>query len=192
LPGGSALNVASLIVTLAVPRVYASDKHWTAELKAGTVSFDAAPGWQTALHEFVEVNDAGCFQPGATGASTPSVLDQFAQGQSLMTQQISSQKGLIDAADPQFPYSIHPFPGGSGSSQTVTYLKLRPALSVNAHSSPANQAAAQEFIDFVARPKQNALYAQTTGGLTQYQFLKQELPSFMSTPAAVFQGTATS
>ena len=38
-------------------------------------------------------------------------------------------------------------------------------MSVNAHSSAQNQAAAQTFVDFIARPKQNALFAQTDGRL---------------------------
>ena len=58
---------------------------------------------------------------------------------------------------------------------------------MNAHSSAQNQAAAQAFIDFVARPKQNALVAQVSGGLTQYEFLKQQLPSFMPALAPVFK-----
>ena len=42
------------------------------------------------------------------------------------------------------------------------------------------------FINFIARPKQNALFTQITGGLTQYQFLKGQLPSFMSAFTPVF------
>ncbi len=59
-------------------------------------------------------------------------------------------------------------------------------MSVNAHSSAQDQAAAQTFVDFIARPKQNALYAQLTGGLTQYEFLKGQIPDFMSDFAPVF------
>ena len=61
---------------------------------------------------------------------------------------------------------------------------------MNAHSSAANQAAAQTFIDFIARPKQDALFAQLTGTLTQYEFLKNELPSYMSAFSPVFSAHA--
>jgi raffinose/stachyose/melibiose transport system substrate-binding protein len=57
---------------------------------------------------------------------------------------------------------------------------------VNAHASAQQQAAARAFIDFVARPKQTALYARTVGGLTQYQFLHGQIPGFMSEHAAAF------
>jgi raffinose/stachyose/melibiose transport system substrate-binding protein len=59
-------------------------------------------------------------------------------------------------------------------------------LGVNAHSSAGNQAAAQEFVDFVARPKQDELYAATTGTITQYDFQKQLIPSYMSSFAPAF------
>ena len=40
---------------------------------------------------------------------------------------------------------------------------------VNAHAGAANQAAAQEFVDFIARPKEDALLVQLSGGLTRYE-----------------------
>jgi raffinose/stachyose/melibiose transport system substrate-binding protein len=53
-------------------------------------------------------------------------------------------------------------------------------VAVNAHASPANQAAARTFIDFMARPKQDALFARLDGGVTQYQFLQGNLPTYLS------------
>jgi raffinose/stachyose/melibiose transport system substrate-binding protein len=144
--------------------VCGQDRHWAAELKAGTVSFDGSPGWRQALQEFIDLNNTGCFQPGATGTTQASAETQFAQGQGLMLPGYSSHKGAIDAASPQFGYSFSPFPGGAGPNQTMTFLHPGNSLSVNAHSSAQNQAAAEAFVDFIARPKQNALYTQVTGG----------------------------
>ena len=99
----------------------------------------------------------------------------------------SSQKGIIDASEPQFTYSFHPFPGGTAANKTASFLNLNFSTSVNAHSSIQNQAAAQTFVDFLARPKQTALYAQIEGGLTPYELLKGQIPSFMSTLASDFK-----
>jgi raffinose/stachyose/melibiose transport system substrate-binding protein len=93
---------------------------------------------------------------------------------------------VIDAAGPQFSYSFRPFPAMTAPGQPQTFLHPGPALGVNAQSSAQNQAAAQTFVDFIARPKQNALYAQLTGGLTQDEFLKDEVPAFMSDFATIF------
>ncbi len=184
--GGTAANTAALVTDLAVATLYAQDKQWTGELKAGKATFAGTPGWQQALQEFIDMNNAGCFQPGATGTSGASAEAEFAQGQGLMFVDFSTSMGSIVMNSPQFTYTFHPFPGGTDQNKTSTFLNFNLSVSVNAHSSPQNQAAAQTFIDFIARPKQNALYAQTTGGLTQYEFLKGQIPPFMSSFATVF------
>jgi raffinose/stachyose/melibiose transport system substrate-binding protein len=187
LAGGSATTVTFLIEALAIPNVYGKDKRWTGKLKAGKVTFDGSPGWRQALQHFIDMNNAGCFQPGATGVSSGTVAAQlFAQGQGLMFPLTSNNDGTISAASPQFSYSFHAFPGGTSATQTTTFISLLQALSVNAHSSAKNQAAAQTFVDFVARPKQNALFTKLTGGLSQYQLLKVQIPTFMSSLASVF------
>jgi raffinose/stachyose/melibiose transport system substrate-binding protein len=188
--GGSMAAVSTLIADLAVATVYGKDKHWAGELRAGKVTFDGTPGWHQALQEVIDMNNAGCFQPGVTGTIPASANAQFAQGQGLMFATPTSEKAPIDAGNPQFTYSHHPFPGGTDPNQTRTFLSLggsSSSVGVNAHSSAQNQAAAQTFIDFIARPYQNALYAHTLGGLTQYEFLKGQIPAFMSDFATVFK-----
>jgi raffinose/stachyose/melibiose transport system substrate-binding protein len=183
LPGKSPTTVADMILGLATPLVYAQGTHWTAGLKAGTVSFDGTAGWHQALQEFVDLNNAGCFEPGAAGNTDPL----FAQGKALMVVGVSSHKGDIEAAGAQFSFTFHPFPATTAPGQPQTFLELTPAVGVNAHSSAQNQAAAQTFVNFIARPKQNALYAQLTGGLTQYEFLKDQIPAFVSDFAPIFK-----
>jgi raffinose/stachyose/melibiose transport system substrate-binding protein len=187
LAGGSGAPVSGLIEGLAVATVYGKDKHWNQKLKAGKVAFAGSSGWHLALRRFIDMNDAGCFQPGATGVTSGNTAAAlFAQGRGLMLALTSINKGAIDAASPQFNYSFHRFPGGTSPTETTTYLSLAPEVSVNAHSSAGNQRAAQTFVDFIARPKQNALYTQVTGGLSQYEFLKGKIPDFMSSLRRVF------
>jgi raffinose/stachyose/melibiose transport system substrate-binding protein len=188
---GGGVGSMNVIDGIAAATVYGPDPRWAADLKAGTASFDGSPGWHQALQRFIEMNDAGCFEPGMAGVtSSAQILAEFAQGGGLMAEANSSNKGQLDAAAPQFPYSFYPLPGGTVPGQTETYIQLGTSLSVNAHSSPANQAAARMFIDFVARPAQNALYAQVVGSLTQREFIRQELPSFMQPMAPVFANHA--
>jgi raffinose/stachyose/melibiose transport system substrate-binding protein len=185
--GGNAVELSLLVQDLAVATVYGRDRHWTSKQKAGTVTFAGSAGWHQALQEVNDMNQAGCFQPGVTGTTTgASAALQFAEGRGLMLAGQSSSKGPIDASSPQFSYSFSPFPGGTEPSQTRTLINLTASLSVNARSTTANQAAAQTFIDFIARPKQDALYTELTGGLTQYEFLKKQLPAFMAPSAQVF------
>jgi raffinose/stachyose/melibiose transport system substrate-binding protein len=186
LAGVSQSTVELLLLDLAVATLYGQNPHWAAELRDGQVSFDGSSGWHQALQEFIDMNEAGCFQAGATGTSTTAGEALFAQGQGLMLVGLSSLKGEIDAASPQFGYSFYPLPGGDGVAQTTTFVNLSPSLGVNAHSSVENQAAAQTFIDFVARPKENALFALIQGGLTQYELLRDQPPPFLSKFAQAF------
>ena len=183
---GNSTQTRTLILDLALNTVYASDKTWNQELRAGTMSFDGTPGWHQALQQFVDMNNAGCFQPGAAATSPSSGAAEFAQAQGLTYAATTNQKGAIDGASPQFAYSQVPFPAGADPGRTQTLLSLGNGLSVNAHSSAQQQAAAQTFIDFIARPKQDALFAQITGGLTQYEFLHAQIPDFMTAFAPVF------
>ena len=68
----------------------------------------------------------------------------------------SNSEGVIAAANPKFSYSFHRLPSGASPTETTTIISLLQSVSVNAHASARNQAAAQTFVDFLARPKQNA------------------------------------
>jgi raffinose/stachyose/melibiose transport system substrate-binding protein len=183
--GGAPAFQDWLLLNLITPS-YVQDPHFTAHQRAGTASFSTSPGWRQALQEWIEMNKAGCFEAGVTGTSSGTARAEFGLGQGLTWPGASAFKGTLDTLDPQFGYSFRPFPGVD-PSKTATSLNLSPSLSVNAHSSPQNQAAAQTFVDFIARPQQNALYAQVQGGLTQYQFIKGQIPDLMSSFAPVFE-----
>ena len=187
LTGGTSTTASTVIASLAVPTVYAKDKKWTAKMKAGKVTFNGSHGWRQALQHFIDMNNAGCFHQGALATSSGAVAaGMFAQGQGLMLPIGSQSKGLIDDGRPQFSYSFHPFPAATSPTQTTTIISLVQALSVNAHSSAKNQAAAQTFIDFVARQQQNTTFTSLTGGLSGYQLLKAKIPAFMPSMATVF------
>jgi len=174
----SGSTVTQLILDLAANTVYRTDKKWTGKLKAGAVTFDGSAGWHEALQQVIRMSGAGCFEPGVTDLTNATPL--FAQGHGLMYAVTSVSKGLIDAAAPQFAYSFHPFPAAASAGTTSVLVTLGPGFSINAHASRLAQAAARTFIDFLARPKQSALAARLIGSLTQYEFLHEQLPSFMS------------
>lgn len=187
LAGGNMQAVSNLIAALAVATVYGNDERWGAKLKAGTVSFASTAGWRQALQELVTMNSAGCFERGVAATSTPSAAAQFAQGQALMYTALSQTKGQIDAGAPQFAYSFDPFPDGTNPAGTKSAFTPVATIGVNARSSASAQHAAQMFVDFIARPKQDALFAQTAGGLTQDQFLHRQVPPYMSDFSSVFK-----
>ena len=155
--GADVTEVQYLVTELAVANVYGQDPHWAAELRAGKVSFDGTSGWQRALQEFIDMSNAGCFEPGASGTSASSAEALFAQGQGLMFAGLTNMRGVIEAADPLFTFTAHPFPAGTEPNQITTYLHLSLAPAINARSSSVIQAAAQTFINFIARPEAERL-----------------------------------
>jgi raffinose/stachyose/melibiose transport system substrate-binding protein len=178
--------VQQLLADIALTTVYESDPRWGQQLRAGQVTFEGTPGWHQALHELVDMNDAGCFQPGPAATTTVAGDAEFAQGQALMYPILTGHYGSIEAGNPQFALSQHPFPDSTSPSRTVTLINPLAGPAINARSSPQNQAAARLFIDFLARPKQDALFAALNGGVTPYQLLKDQLPAYLSSFSPAF------
>jgi len=181
LPAQGSNTLQQLIADIALTTVYAKDKRWGRKLEAGKVTFSGTPGWHQALQEIVEMNAAGCFQPGAAATSSVSGDAIFAQGQVLTYAMVTSHKGLIDVHKPQFAYSQSPFPAArKDASQTVFELHFPLALGVNAHASAQSRAAAQAFVDFLARPDQDALFARIGGGVSEAQLRAGRFPAHLS------------
>jgi raffinose/stachyose/melibiose transport system substrate-binding protein len=174
-------TLQQLIADIALTTVYAKDKHWGQKLRAGTVTFDGTAGWHQALQEIVDMNQANCFQPGPAATSGPSGDSIFALGQTLTYAMVTSHKGAIDAGNPQFAYSQKPFPASrTDAGKNIVELHFPIGISVNAHSGTQNQAAAQAFVDFLARPDQDALFARIAGGLSEAQLRKGSFPGYLS------------
>ena len=91
---------------------------------------------------------------------------------------VSGLKGTLERREPRVRLLLPSVRSRDEPEPDRDLPLLGISLSVNAHSSAQNQAAAQTFVDFIARPKQNALWGQVGGGLTQYEFLKGQIPAW--------------
>jgi raffinose/stachyose/melibiose transport system substrate-binding protein len=179
---GASDQSAPLVITMdiAIATVYAKDPNWEKEREAGKVTFNGTPGWHQAFQRFQEMNSAGCFQAGAAGTTNNSALQMFALGQGLMWFGITGQKAAIDASNPQFTYTFGPAPVADSTNVARDFYNPDVSFGVNAHAPQAEQQAAQQFIDFVARPKQQSLAMHILGDITQYEWLHSQLPDWMA------------
>jgi len=174
-------TLQQLIADIALTTVYAKDKQWGLKLRTGKVTFGGTPGWHQALQEIVDMNEAGCFQPGPAATTGPAGDAMFAQGQGLTYAMVTSHKGAIDASKPQFSYSQSPFPTArKDPRQTIVELHFPLGVSVNAHADAQHQTAAQVFVDFLARPEQGAQFAAIGGGVSQAQLRQGRFPSHLA------------
>jgi len=180
MPAQGSNTLQQLVADIALTTVYAKDKTWGRKLREGKATFEGTPGWHQALQEIVRMNQAECFQPGPAATTGPAGDSMFAQGQTLAYSMTTGHKGAIDAAKPAFTYTQRPFPAAERSAQNVVLLQLAPALSVNAHASKQNQAAAQQFVDFLARPDEGAVFARINGGLSEAQLRAARFPGYLS------------
>ena len=156
---------AQLISDLAIATVYGKDKHWAAELKAGKVTFDGTPGWHQALQEFVDMNNAGCFEPGPGRDDEHRRGRPVRPGQSLMMVNLSTHEGHVDAAEPAVHLLLPSVPGRNRPEhRRRTSSASAPAQRQRTRERRRTRRRRRTFIDFIARPKQDALYAQIVGG----------------------------
>ena len=128
LAGGNAstLERSQLLIveTWRCPTVYGKDKHWAAKQEAGTVTFDGTAGWHQALQEFVDMNSAGCFQPGASGTTSASAEAEFAQGQGLMLAGLSQKRARSTPPARSSPTPSTRSRAGTAANQTRTFINL--------------------------------------------------------------------
>jgi raffinose/stachyose/melibiose transport system substrate-binding protein len=178
LPGATQANIGNVIVNAAVATVYGQDPKWKSEREADKVTFAGSAGWRAALQELIDMNNANCFQPGYVGAVNPGVVAAFSQGQGLMIAGVSGLYASLKLANPSFAWSMHPWPASNDTKGKTAFVNLEYALAVSAKSVHPKEA--QEFVDFIARPKQDELFSKILGWFTQNQFAKGDVPGWMS------------
>jgi raffinose/stachyose/melibiose transport system substrate-binding protein len=66
--GAVPANTGVYAMLLAQADVYAKQPNWDTLRAHGKVRFATTKGWVQALNDFIKMNNAGCFEPGASGA----------------------------------------------------------------------------------------------------------------------------
>jgi raffinose/stachyose/melibiose transport system substrate-binding protein len=188
LAGGSSSTSVTFELQLAASVVFGSDPKWTSERKQGKVTWAGSQPWTQALGEVAQMNSAGCFAPGSVGNTTTSEYAQFASGGDLMFSTNTGITATIAALNPTFSYGVVPFPNASTVTGERTNLNYAFSLAVNAKTQ--NKAAAEAFIDFVARPAQAEAWANDNGELTQTDYIHHIFPKALEPFAGVFKRNA--
>lgn len=174
----------------AVNNVYSADPSWNANRTAGKVTFAGSKGWRDSLQEFTQMNDAGCYQPGAAATTVNQAFNMMATEQALMFIAPAAAVGPIHGINPKVDVKMFPVPGPTPDA-TRALATFTDSYSVNARSDSAHKAAALTFLDFLAGAQQLRDYAKITGQVAIPDAVNGQVPSQYSAFAPYFKASKT-
>lgn len=159
-PGGASL----LALQLSATAVYAQNPHWNADRAAGKTTFAKTRGWHDVLQAVVDMNAAGCFPKGIAGQGFDAVLGGLVKGSALTTPLPSSVAAELSHAAAGTTFTVNALPPTSAGSP---YLLAGPSfgIAVSKAASPAAKAAADKFLDWLAKPANQATLAGYEGSI---------------------------
>ncbi len=160
LAGSAAQNTGILAAQIATSTVYGPDPNWNAQRTAGTVKFATTPGWTTALNSIVQMDKAGCFQPGAQSAGFDALTNGAAQGQLFGFFAPSGAAVDINVASGGHVHLVAlPFPAPSGT--TYASVSSDTSIAGNAHTKSPKLVAS--FLAFLASPAGQKILSNSSG-----------------------------
>jgi raffinose/stachyose/melibiose transport system substrate-binding protein len=180
LAGSVPPNPGLMSLSISATRVYADTPDWNKQRADGKVTFADSRGWQDTLQTIVDMNGAGCFQPGAAGGGFDAITAGITQGTSLGAFVPGGAAQELMTANPGLKLEIRPFPPASGKKP---FLLASPnyGISINAKAGDAQKRAAQEFLNWLAEPANAAQFTKIEGmvpiaGVQTAELLPQYAP----------------
>ena len=165
LAGTTSSSTSIVVAELAANLVYAVDPEWNQKRADGEVTFSDSDQWHAVFDTLTEMVDANCFQPGAEGAGFPDLVGGLMQGgiqtvalPSLLLAELSRQAGA------ELPLSVQTLPADS-DGKALLIAQPGSGLGINADADPSAQAAAQDFLDWLAEPENSATFAGYEGSI---------------------------
>lgn len=164
LAGSVPSSTSVLAQVLSAGLVYAEDPDWNQQRVAGETTFAESQGWRAVLEAFVEMKDAGCFQPGAEGAGFDALFGGVLQGKSLSLSLPSLAVAELNRINPDAEISVNAVPPAKGDER---FIVAGPgyAFGVNAEADAGAQLAAANFLDWLAQPENSIKFSEFDGSI---------------------------
>jgi raffinose/stachyose/melibiose transport system substrate-binding protein len=181
LAGAAAPNTGLMAMAISATRVYADEPDWNEQRLAGDVTFAESEGWQDTLQTIVDLNEGGCFQPGAEGGGFDAITNGLASAGSVSAFAPGGSAVEIAAAAPEgIEFVIEPFPTDGGDP----YVLASSNYSLSITEASENKEAVQEFLDWIAGPDGAKVFADASGQLPVSGFEGIELEGTIYQPVA--------
>jgi raffinose/stachyose/melibiose transport system substrate-binding protein len=132
----------------------------------------------------MDLNNAGCFQPGAAADTIIQAIQLLAGGQALMFLGPSAAVGSVMGMNQNFPAAMFPLPGPTADS-TRAITEYNDSFSVNAKSP--NIDAAMKVLDFLAQPDEQRAYAKIMGEISVPDSVTGTLPDLYTSFAPLLK-----
>ncbi|ROS21574.1 raffinose/stachyose/melibiose transport system substrate-binding protein [Rathayibacter sp. PhB127] len=141
--------------------VYAQEPDFAEKQTEGQASFtDSA--WRTAFDKYLEMNEAGCFNPSPNGTAYAQVQEAITQGTTLATVSVAAEtKGIASLGGSDLVLDYAAFPATDDAADTYLSATVGPSFAVNAKSS--KQELAKKFLAYLASPETQIAYADAYG-----------------------------
>ena len=141
--------------------VYGPNPGFTQEQKDGKATFAASP-WKQALEKYRQMREQGCFNDSPNGVGYDEQMQLFGQGKALgVVHVLSAVQSALKYAPQGTTFSMTPFPATDSADGTYVPVSVGIVYGVNAKAK--NPALTRKFMEFLASPEGQALYATASG-----------------------------
>ncbi|MDM4762052.1 ABC transporter substrate-binding protein [Galbitalea sp. SE-J8] len=137
--------------------VYGPDPTFGDEQAAGTATFSDSK-WKDALEKVDELKSAGCFNEGPNGTGFDQQMHMLGFGDALATVQVSQALPVDENVAPNTTFTLAPFPATDNAADTYVPVAAGVSFAINAKAK--NAKLAKKFIDYVASPEGQTLFAK--------------------------------
>lgn len=141
--------------------VYAEEPDFAQQQVDGAATFSES-AWKQALEQYLEMDDAGCFNPSPNGTAYSQVQEAIAAGTTLATVSVAAETQAIETVSGKdLNLAFEAFPATNSADDTFLSATVGPSFAVNAKAT--NQDLAKEFIAYLAEPATQVAYADAYG-----------------------------
>jgi raffinose/stachyose/melibiose transport system substrate-binding protein len=184
--GGAIILNNVLAGELAANYVFGPGPLWIQKRNQDKATFAGSKGWKTVMQRILDMKSAGCFSPGVAGVtSSAQITANMAAGNAFMTLSGGNTIGAATSANPKVNLSTFPMPAENG--RKGTYVNVYPGIAFSAIATTTHKKEVLQFLDFMARPKQNSLFTKLTHTIAPYDYLKGNFPADFKPEAALIK-----
>ncbi|MBF4571799.1 extracellular solute-binding protein [Herbiconiux sp. VKM Ac-1786] len=142
--------------------VYADDPEFDQELAAGDATF-VGSGWEDAMNQYLEMNEAGCFNENVLGTDVNASYAALNNGDAVaVVQVLASFPQIQSTAAEGTEYGFFALPANdTGTTRIPTGIGVSYALNAKAKNTDAGQA----FIDWLGTPEAITTWFEASPGI---------------------------